>query len=190
LAEGHFSDIVSALGHSLRYLAKCCLLAAVLLVFSPHLPAQRFISGGGLPSFGNGGFGGGYGGYGWGNYGWGNYGFGYSSTDFCLHHPQEHAPFDVGFAHGDPEFIQSTFMDYDQALALGKKILEEQAKPQPSLGEIARQLRQHRRQYVPAPVPAQRPSAVTRNPAEKFQIVEDRRGIPILCRESACALPL
>jgi len=170
-----------------KYFSKSCLLAALLLIFSGSVPAQRFVSGGGFPSFGNGGFGGGYGfgNYGWGNYGW-DYGFGYSSSDFCLHHPQEHPPFGVESAHGDPDFIQSTFMDYDKALALGKKVLEEQAKPQPSLGEIARQLRQRARKYVPAPAPPRSGSAPASG-EEKYLVIQDNQGNLLLCRtDSDC----
>jgi len=128
------------------------LLAGTVLLAATALPAQHFISSGSTPSF-NGGFGGGFGGYGYADSGWGytysNWGF----ADCDLHHPQEHPPFGVGYGHGDPDFIQSTYMDYDKAVELGKKILEEQAKPQPSLGEIARQLRQRARKYVPPPAP-------------------------------------
>jgi hypothetical protein len=44
---------------------------------------------------------------------------------------------------GDENFVPSTYMDYDQALTLGKLQLEEPAKPQPepSLCEVARALR-------------------------------------------------
>lgn len=52
----------------------------------------------------------------------------------------------IGYAHGDSNFVPSVYMDYDKALALGKRMLEEQSTPQsqtppPSLGDIARALR-------------------------------------------------
>ena len=123
----------------MKYLLKFCLLAVLLLGFAATLPAQRFISG---PAFSpyNSGFGG-VGGYGYSGYGGDDYGWGYDFgglgfSDDCLHHPEEHPPFSVGFAHGDPDFIQSSYMDYNKALELGKKILEEQAKPQPSWARL------------------------------------------------------
>jgi hypothetical protein len=136
----------------LNHARKTVLLATLLLASASMLKAQRFIA---TPGYGHGGYGwGGYGTGGWSGYGGWGYGFGVSGlSDYDLHHPEQHPPFGVGFAHGDPDFIPSTFMDYNQALALGKKILEEQAKPQPSLGEIARQLRARPRSYVPPPAP-------------------------------------
>ena len=175
----------------MKYLLKFCLLAVLLLGFAATLPAQRFISG---PAFSpyNSGFGG-VGGYGYSGYGWGDYGWGYDFgglgfSDDCLHHPEEHPPFSVGFAHGDPDFIQSSYMDYNKALELGKKILEEQAKPQPSLGEIARRLRLAKRKYLPPPAPApdSPPSSNVRPPSayESYVVVQDSDGKPILCRSS------
>ena len=91
-------------------------------------------------------------------------------------------------AHGDPEFIPSTFMDYNKALELGKRILEEQSKPQPSLGEIARQLRLGRRNYVPPPAPVlvSPPDSKRFVPAspEGYLVLQDIDGRPILCRTS------
>jgi hypothetical protein len=54
--------------------------------------------------------------------------------------PAEHH---VSYAQGDANFVPSVYMDYHQALTLGKPPLQEQAKPQPepSLGEMARVLR-------------------------------------------------
>ena len=53
----------------------------------------------------------------------------------------------MGYEHGDSTYVPSAYMDYDKALALGKRMLEEQFQPsqspvQASLGEIARNLRQ------------------------------------------------
>lgn len=136
----------------MKPLSRFFLLAGLVLLTATALPAQHFVSGGSSYSYNYGGSGGyGYSNSGWGGWGGeiGGWGFGFSG----LHHPEEHAPFGVGSAHGDPDFIQSTFMDYNQAVELGKKILEEQAKPQPSLGEIARQLRALKKDYVPPPAP-------------------------------------
>jgi hypothetical protein len=171
-----------------KYLLKFTLLTAILLASSATLPAQRFISSPSYSFSGGAGYGG-WGGYGYSDYGWSGNGWGYSfgGVDYgcCLHHPEEHPPFGTGYAHGDPEFIQSTFMEYEKALALGKEILEEQAKPQPSLGEIARQLRLRTRKYVPPPAPNSSASPATRS--EKLSVIEDTQGSPILCRGAGTA---
>lgn len=49
----------------------------------------------------------------------------------------------MGYAHGDSDFQQSEYMDFDQAVALGRKMLAEQAEPKPSLGDIVRKMRLH-----------------------------------------------
>jgi hypothetical protein len=168
--------------YAVKLFGRFLLIAGLALPTASALLAQRFVSSGSYSSFSGNGFGGGYGypNYGWASYGWGYGSIGFGYGDLCLQHPQEHPPFGVGYAHGDPDFIQSTFMDYEKALALGKKILEEQAKPQPSLGEIARQLRQRARSYVPAPAP--RANAAPSGDFKKWQIIEDSHGTPILCR--------
>jgi hypothetical protein len=158
------------------------LIAGFALFTASTLLAQHFVSVGSYAAFSGNGFGGGYGysNYGWNNYGWGYGPIGFGYGDLCPHRPQEHPPFGVGYAHGDPDFVQSTFMDYEAALALGKKILEEQAKPQLSLGEIARQLRHRSRSYVPAPAPG--PKSGSAGDSKKLQIIEDSHGTLILCR--------
>jgi hypothetical protein len=126
----------------MKPLSRFLALAGFVLVSATTLPAQRFVSGG----FSSGYFGGysGYGGYGDSNYGWGGdfggWGGGAGYCNFSLHHPEEHTPFGVGYAHGDSDFQQSEFMDFDQAVALGKKMLAEQAAPKPSLGDMVRKL--------------------------------------------------
>jgi hypothetical protein len=67
-----------------------------------------------------GGYGGGYGGYG------GSLSSG-SGRPVRWEPPRE---FLVGYARNDGEFVPSTFMDYDDAVALGKQILAEQAADQ------------------------------------------------------------
>ncbi len=175
----------------MKYLLKFCSLAVLLLGYAATLPAQRFISGPAFSPYG-GGYGG-VGGYGYSGYGWSDYGWGYDFgglgySDDCLHHPEEHPPFSVGFAHGDSDYVQSTYMDYKQALELGKKILEEQAKRQPSLGEIARNLRLRKKSYVPPPAPAStiEPSSKIGAPFryESYVVVQQSDGRPILCRTS------
>jgi hypothetical protein len=122
----------------MKALNRFLVLAGFVLVSAAALPAQRFVTGG----FSPGSFGGfsGYGGYGDFGYGWGSNFGGWSFSGFCLHHPEEHAPFGVGYAHGDSDFQQSEYMDFDQAVALGKKMLAEQSAPKPSLGDIVRSL--------------------------------------------------
>ena len=129
----------------MKSLIRFLVLAGFLLVSATALPAQRFVSGG----FSSGYLGGysGYGGYGDSIYGWGGWfgiwGSGLGYCNFNLHHPEEHAPFGVDYAHGDSDFRQSEYMDFDQAVALGKKILAEQAAPKPSLGDIVRTMHLH-----------------------------------------------
>ncbi len=168
----------------MKYLLKSNLLAVLLLACSTTLPAQRFLTGGSFSSFNNGG---GYGGYGYSNYGWSGWGGGYGGWglyDFSVHHPEEHAPFGVGMAHGDPDFVPSTYMDYNKALELGEKILAEQAAPPPSLGEIARRLRKHARNYVPPPAPSPTSKTAPPSGSGKFIVLQDSDGRPILCRSS------
>ena len=170
---------------AVKPLSRILLVAGIALLTAWSLPAQHFVSGGSLSSYNCGGFGG----YGYSNYGWGGWGTDIGGWDFGfsdLHHPEEHPPFGVGYAHGDPDFIQSTYMDYNKAVELGKKILEEQAKPQPSLGEIARQLRVRSRTYVPPP--ARRSSNAAPPHSDSFVVIQDTHGTPVLCRstDSAC----
>jgi len=162
------------------------LLAGLVSLTAASLPAQPFISGASGGSFHGGGFRGGFGGYGgygyngigWG-YGFGSWGFGFGDGD--LHHPEEHPGFGVGYGHGDPDFIQSTYMDYDKAVQLGNKLLAEQAKAQPSLGEIARQLRSRKRNYVPPPA---RGSSWVPPRSDSFVVIEGVHGKPDLCRST------
>ena len=132
----------------MKPLSRFLVLAAIFLVAATALPAQHFISSGFSSGYYSGGyFGGysGYGGYGDFNYGWGGDFGGWNFSDFSMHHPEEHPPFGVGYAHGDSDFQQSEYMDFDQAVALGKKILAEQAAPKPSLGDIVRSMHLHPR---------------------------------------------
>jgi hypothetical protein len=79
----------------------------------------------------------------------------------------------IGYAHGDANFVPSVYMDYDKALALGKRILEEQSKPQPetpspSLGDVARALR---RNTSALPSPA----------TPTISALQDNRGQLLIC---------
>jgi hypothetical protein len=91
-----------------------------------------------------GGYSGGYSG------GWDGYGAGGYSTGGSHHHaglryepPRE---FSVGYATNDGPYVPSTFMNYNDALALGQQQLAATAKPTqtdsgPSLGDVARAYR-------------------------------------------------
>src|SRR5215472_1352482 len=72
-------------------------------------------------------------------------------------------------------------MDYNKAVELGNKLLEEETKAQPSLGEIARQLRASRRNYVP---PSASSSSKRPPRSDSFVVIEDVRGKPVLCRST------
>jgi hypothetical protein len=155
----------------MKSLSRFLILTAIFLVSATALPAQRFVSSG----FSSGYFGGysGYGGYGdFGyGYGWGSDFGGCCFSDFSLHHPEEHAPFAVGYGHGDSDFQQSEFMDFDQAVALGKKILAQQAAPKPSLGDIVRGM--HLR---PSISPAK---------TSPLMLLQDNEGKLLICRGSS-----
>ena len=147
----------------MKSLSRMLILAGMVLASASALPAQHFVSSG----FSTGYWGGysGYGGYG---YGWGSGFGGWSFSDFSLHHPEEHAPFGVGYAHGDSDFQSSKFMEYNEALELGKKILEDQQAPKPSLGDIVRRL--HLR-------PSQSSSK-----AGSLILLQDNQGRLLVCR--------
>lgn len=122
----------------MKSVSRILILAGVVFLSARAVPAQHFVSNG----FSSGYWGGysGYGGYGDFGYGWGSGFGGWRFSDSGLRHPEEHPPFGVGYAHGDSDFQQSEYMEFDQAVALGKKILAEQAAPKPSLGDIVRRM--------------------------------------------------
>ena len=130
----------------MRFLVRVFSLGSFLLTLASVCPAQKFIAHVSSPP--QSGYAGG-GGYGYGS----GYDTGYG------YYPQQHhnshgghrssAPrFEpaIGYAHGEAEAVPSRYMSYEEALALGKQMLEEETHPkaaaaEPSLGEIARQLR-------------------------------------------------
>jgi hypothetical protein len=81
----------------------------------------------------------------------------------------------IGYAHGEADAVPSRYMEYEQALALGKQMLEEESRPkpappEPSLGEIARQLR----------------AASGAAAAEgKISAMQDGNGQLVICREGS-----
>jgi hypothetical protein len=124
-----------------------------LLIFATCAQAQHAHSFSSSSSLNQGGsYGGGYSG-GWDGYGAGGYGYGYGSgygSGRSHHHgglryepPRE---FSTGSVTNDGPYIPSTFMNYDDALALGKQQLAAATKPAqtdggPSLGDVARAYR-------------------------------------------------
>jgi hypothetical protein len=104
-----------------------------------------------------GGYGGGYSG-GWDGSGAGGYGYG---TGGSHHHggglryeaPRE---FSTGYVTNDGPYVPSTFMNYNEALALGKQQLAAaahpaQTDPVPSLGDVARAYRTGRNSTQASP---------------------------------------
>jgi hypothetical protein len=128
-------------------LSRFLILAGIFLVSATALPAQHFVSNGFSSDY-LGGYSG-YGGYGDYSYGWGGDFGGWNFSGFALHHPEEHPLFGVGYAHGDSDFQQSEYMEFDEAVARGKKILAEQAAPKLSLGDIVRSMHLCTRAFPP-----------------------------------------
>jgi hypothetical protein len=86
------------------------------------------------------------------------------------------APDGMGYAHGEPTNTLTAYMDYDRALALGKQMLREEAQAAtiqaPSLGEVARELRQ---------------SSSNANPSEgKVSATQNAKGQMVICRDVLC----
>jgi hypothetical protein len=118
---------------------KYSLLLVGLLFFAAAAQAQHshmpIMSGGGT-----GGSGYGYGGYGC---GWGSSSFGYSGRPVRYEDPRN---FSVEYAENDGPFVPSTYMNYEDALALGQQQLAAtekaaQGDATPSLGDVARSYR-------------------------------------------------
>ena len=113
------------------------LLLAAILIFATSAQAQHSHghspSGGSSQSGGQGNWSGGFG------------GSVLSSRAHALHY-EEPRQYVVGYAKNDGEFVPSTFMNYDDAVALGQQQIaaaEKQAQSGggPSLGEVARAYR-------------------------------------------------
>jgi hypothetical protein len=112
---------------------RIAILGALAILFSLPAHAQSHTTlggatpGGGYNTGGAGGAGGVSGG---------------SLNPVMFHTPATH--FDVGYAHGtDGEFVPSSFMNYEDAVKLGRSMVE--AKPK-SLGEIAAEYRARKKQ--------------------------------------------
>lgn len=111
---------------------RIAILGALVILFSLPLRAQgqtHGTMGGGSPNAGySGGGGAGAGGF--------------SGATSMFHTPATH--FEFGYAHGaESDFNPSSFMEYDEAVKLGRSIVE--AKPK-SLGEIAAEYRAKKKQ--------------------------------------------
>ena len=128
-----------------------------LLLFAASAQAQHthsFSSGSSTNQ--GGGFGGGYSG-GWDGYGAGGYGYGSGGSH---HHgglryepPRE---FSTGSVTNDGPYVPSTFMTFEEALALAKQQLAAGANPAqtdtgPSLGDVARAYRAAKSSFQPPP---------------------------------------
>jgi hypothetical protein len=126
---------------------KSSLALILLLPFATCAQAQHshsFSSGSNFNQ--GGGYGGGYS-SGWDGYGAGGYGYG--TGGFHHHGGLRYEPpreFSAGYVTNDGPYIPSTFMNYDDALALGLQQLAAAANPAqtgtgPSLGDVARAYR-------------------------------------------------
>jgi hypothetical protein len=118
---------------------KCSLLLAGFLLFATAAHAQHShspaMSGGHSPGLGNN----------WGNWsgGWGSSSFGSHGRPVRYEDPRN---FSVDYARNDGPFVPSTFMNYEDALVLGRQQLAAaekaaQGDDEPSLGDVARSYR-------------------------------------------------
>jgi hypothetical protein len=142
---------------------KSSLLLAVFLLFAASAEAQHSHS----PAMGGGN---GLGiGNSWGNWGggWGSSSFGGRGRPVRYEDPRNYS---VEYARNDGPFVPSTFMNYEDAVALGRQQLAAaekaaQGEDEPSLGEVARSYR------------------ATRVPTLKLQsrVVQDNSGRLAVC---------
>jgi hypothetical protein len=126
---------------------KSSLALLFLLLFAACAQAQHSHSFSSVSSLNQGGgYGGGYS-SGWDGYGAGGYGYG---TGGFHHHSglRYEAPreFSTGYVTNDGPYVPSTFMTFEEALALAKQQLAASANPAqtdagPSLGDVARAYR-------------------------------------------------
>jgi hypothetical protein len=118
---------------------KCSLLLAGFLLFATAAHAQHShspaMSGGHSPGLGNN----------WGNWsgGWGSSSFGSHGRPVRYEDPRN---FSVDYARNDGPFVPSTFMNYEDAVVLGRQQLAAaekaaQGDDEPSLGDVARSYR-------------------------------------------------
>jgi hypothetical protein len=149
--------------------------AFLLLLLGSRAPAQR-ITFHGAPVAPNSGNGNGFHHDRNNNSGWADE---YPQPYYSSHHHHyegatANSEYVIGYAHGDANFVPSVYMDYDKALALGRRILEEQSKPQPqapppSLGDVARALRQTKSDSPASASPS-------------VSALQDNRGQLLICR--------
>jgi hypothetical protein len=118
---------------------KSSLLLGGFLLFATSAHAQHHhspaVSGGNSPGFGN---------------NWGNWGGGWGSGSLGSHgrpvRYEDPRNFSVDYARNDGPFVPSTFMNYEDAVALGRQQLAAaekaaQGDDEPSLGDVARSYR-------------------------------------------------
>ena len=137
---------------------KSSLALLLLLLFATGAQAQHSHSFSSGSNFNQGGsYGGGYsggdgygaGGYGAGGYSSAGYGYGYGTGGFHHHSGLRYEPpreFSTGYVTNDGPYVPSTFMSFEEGLALGKQQLAAAANPAqpdagPSLGDVARAYR-------------------------------------------------
>jgi hypothetical protein len=120
----------------MRRLLKFFLTGLLFLTFAAVTPAQKFIAHVSTPDqHRSRGWDQPYGGW---NQSWGGF----------RHHSGSHYSYasepEMGYAHGDSDWVPSVYMDYDKALTLGKEQLNQRAQPHvdPPLGDVARKLRE------------------------------------------------
>jgi hypothetical protein len=117
---------------------KQSLFFAVLLLFATSAQAQHSHQ----PAANSSTTGYGYGQGGWGG-GWGSGSFGSRDRVVAYEPPREYS---IGYAKNDGPIVPSTYMNYEDALALGQQQLAAVEKPAPSeagtsLGDMARAYR-------------------------------------------------
>jgi hypothetical protein len=139
---------------------KLSLALVGLLLFTTCAQAQHSHSFSSGSNFNQGGsYGGGYS-SGWDGYGAGGYGYG--TGGFHHHGGLRYEPpreFSTGYVTNDGPYIPSTFMNYDDALALGLQQLAAganaaQTDTGPSLGDVARACRAAKSSTQPRPTRA------------------------------------
>jgi hypothetical protein len=120
----------------MRRLLKFFLTGLFFLTFAAVTPAQKFIAHVSTPDQHRGrGSDEPYGGW---NQSWGAFRRHSGSRYSYASEPE------IGYAHGDSDWVPSVYMDYDKALALGKELQDQQTQPHvdPPLGDVARKLRE------------------------------------------------
>lgn len=149
------------LGASMAFLVRLFFVGSVFLVFGTGASAQRIVFHVSTGEHANG--------FHHRGSTWGEYPVQPSYESHGRHYVCASSEPVITYAHGDPDFVPSVYMDYDKALDLGRRILEEQSKPlvPPPLGDVARALRNG------SDLPASARSPVS--------VIQDNRGRLLVC---------